>query len=398
MDHPIQTGSIAAPLLSWFRRPRKKSGSNDLSPLGAAIISAAGDVRPENQDRAVVARFIQTADPTEAFTVMVVCDGMGGMVDGGRCAEIAVSAFLDSLVRHAVGTPSENLRRAALEANQAVFRTYRGRGGTTLTAVLFTAANTSAVSVGDTRLFEISESKVISQVSVDDTIAGELRRIHGSAGAPQDLEAFSNRLAQYVGMGDELEPRMYPLHIRRNWYLICTDGVQSIPEDTIQKVVASTDTVSSLVNRLIHLSFWCGGQDNASAICFGGYADKSRLQEQQNGCPRLQIWDAFGAIEILFFASPLQGKETGVGTTAVTEEHGARKRGHWTKPPASPWKKPDAAKSKKVKRTETKGKKAKSATDASKSGPPKQFEMEIVESRSLDTSNDPGRTDDTEKK
>jgi serine/threonine protein phosphatase PrpC len=376
---------VAESVLSWLQRPRRKAGSADLTWLGGAIVTAAGEVRPENQDRAIVARYKQPTNRGREFLVTILCDGMGGMVDGGQCADIAVSEFLDSLVAHADRPPTDNLRQAALSANQAIFRTYRGRGGTTLTAALFTDGNSAAVSVGDTRLFEISQSKELSQISVDDTIAGELRRIHG--GDRQiDLEPFSNRLAQYVGMGDELQPRIYPL-ARSNWYLTCTDGVQSIPADTIQKVVRSAPTVYGLVQRLVNLSIWCGGEDNASAICVAGDRARSLVAENLIRQVRLEIWDPFGSVEVLFSASQPQARAVATGASTAVGERAARPGVLGANQGARDWKRSDSPKSKRTKKTESKTKRAKPQKDAAVPSPPKQFEMEIVESAPSNTTN-----------
>jgi serine/threonine protein phosphatase PrpC len=331
--------------------------------------------------------------------VMILCDGMGGMIDGGKCADIAVSEFLDSLVRNADRTLTDSLRQAALEANQAVFRAYRGRGGTTLSAALFTETESGAVSIGDTRIYEISRSKDIVQVSVDDTIAGEVRRFHGNDRPASDLEAFSNRLAQYIGMGDGLEPRTYLLRPGNNWYLICSDGVQAIPENTVQKVIFSADTVQAIANRLIHLSVWCGGEDNASAICFGLDPAKPIFAVEKNRASRLEIWDSFGSIEVLFLTLKPEAKAVATGVSTVTSGSNPRAGMLESERRMNEGKKSDSAKSKRAKRTDTKredskSKKTKPQKGAEQTGPPQQFEMEIIEDTqetTADGSEQPGR-------
>src|SRR5471030_274852 len=58
---------------------------------GFAIGSVKGPAREDNQDRAVVARIIRGSSPALSVTVALVCDGMGGMVDGGTAAALAAS-------------------------------------------------------------------------------------------------------------------------------------------------------------------------------------------------------------------------------------------------------------------------------------------------------------------
>ena len=393
MANPFEQTRMAESILSWLRHPRRKAGSADLGWLGTAVATSAGEVRAENQDRAVVAKFTHPDDRNQAFVAMLLCDGMGGMVEGGQCADIAVSEFLDYLVNRSSSSIEETLRGATLEANQAVHRTYRGRGGTTLTAVLFKAESVAAVSVGDSRLFEISDAKALSQISIDDTIAGELRRIHGADLPPSNFEPFSNRLAQFVGMGDELQPRTYSLHDHGGRYLICSDGVQAIPADTIGKVVSAAGSALVLANRLVNLSIWCGGDDNSSAICFGGDIRRTMFAEHKQQQTRLEIWDAFGPVEVLFVSLRPQARAVAAPSPIATNNQFAR----GTIQDVQPWKKSDPPKSKRAKRSESKNRKPKSRGDALGSRSPKQFQMEIVENSTPVTTNGSERPDPEDK-
>lgn len=64
--------------------------------IGAALGTTIGEVRQENQDRAVIAR-LPISENGRTGIVAVVCDGMGGMVDGSHCAEIGIAHFPGSL-------------------------------------------------------------------------------------------------------------------------------------------------------------------------------------------------------------------------------------------------------------------------------------------------------------
>jgi serine/threonine protein phosphatase PrpC len=104
---------------------------------------------------------------------------MGGMADGARCAEIALSSFLFRLTHDVRQTASETVRVAASTANAEVYRQYRERGGTTLVAIVVFPGSAAAVSVGDSRIYAANTRKELKQISIDDTIAGELNKLKG---------------------------------------------------------------------------------------------------------------------------------------------------------------------------------------------------------------------------
>lgn len=218
-----------------------------------------------NQDRVLCARLTDSfGDQADAF---VICDGIGGMVDGGRCAEIAIAAFLLALAaRLSVGYdgPLGALQGAVEVANRRLFLQYSGRGGTTLACVLSCRGKVFACSVGDTRIFGIDASGP-KQISVDDTMRSALE-----AAGHEDLESGPehDKLIQFVGMGPELRPHILQIdgRDRLRHVLVCTDGAYRLPAETFARLTARAQTPKQLVERLIHVSDWLGGVDDASVI------------------------------------------------------------------------------------------------------------------------------------
>lgn len=302
---------------AWLGRRTGKWGVSDVSELSAAMGTTMGQVRSENQDRAVILRFTEPAIHGRAFLACVVCDGMGGMVDGGRCADIAMANFVRSLSESQLTAPSDSLRVAVLEANHSVFGAYRGRGGTTLTALLLTQhAGAWAVTVGDTRLYEYSPSARAAQISTDDTIAGELKRLRG-ADQLSELEGFSTRLAQYVGIGEAIEPRIQRVVPRTPdaSYLISTDGIRPIGEVTLERISSAAPSYYALAHRLLHISNWSGGEDNASVICIGSRATAAARSPLRMGQPTLEIWDSFAKLDAIVPPPALPERLRNIATT-----------------------------------------------------------------------------------
>src|SRR4051794_8863983 len=120
---------------------------------------------------------------------------MGGMVDGGPCATITLSAFIEEFTRPAPGSIVHRLTRSVARANEEVFERYRGKGGSTLSAVAMTADGTVGINVGDSRIYASTQSGFFP-LTIDDTL--------GAAFGAGDR----NALIQFVGIGQGLRSHL----------------------------------------------------------------------------------------------------------------------------------------------------------------------------------------------
>ena len=120
------SASIDAQLTSWLLRRTAMTGVRRVASLNAAIATDVGSVRKENQDRLAVAR--GTDAHGQAYMVMALADGMGGMRGGAECAAIALGSFFASI--HQTASNGSNsagwLSAAALCGNASVYDKYRG--------------------------------------------------------------------------------------------------------------------------------------------------------------------------------------------------------------------------------------------------------------------------------
>lgn len=297
-EEPVSTENIA----KWLARPLKAFSVAEVPGLAASVGTTIGSVRPENQDRAVVARFTSSQRPRESFVCFAVCDGMGGMADGARCAEIALSSFIYRLTHDFKQTASEMVRLSALAANEEVHRQYRERGGTTLVAIVVFPGSAAAVSVGDSRIYAADNRKQLKQISIDDTIAGELNQLKGLQGSRADWDTFSDQLAQFVGIGEGMEPRVYPVATDLT-YLLTSDGTHYISPDTLKQIVSVGATPQLVVSRLLQVSRWCGGSDNATAICIPPLHKEWFVPPAWSSGDWLEIWDSIGKLELPIHSS-----------------------------------------------------------------------------------------------
>jgi serine/threonine protein phosphatase PrpC len=330
--------------------------------------TSVGEVRRENQDRAAIARFTSAKRPEKTFVCFALCDGMGGMEDGARCAEIALSAFILGLIRDSSGSAGAAANAATIASNVAVHRQYRERGGTTLAAVVFFPRSAVAVTVGDSRVYQIGEGKKLTQISTDDTIEGELNRLTGGTSSRSKGDTFAGQLAQFIGIGEGLEPRSYNVN-RGTSYLLTSDGIHGydMSPTTLAQVVSAGGASQVIIRSLLQLSRLCGGVDNATAVYVPSLpANWSEPPEWSNG-EWLELWDAFGKIE---FA---------IDQNSATAQHGSLT-------PQAPVPEPERP-TKAVKRTSSSRKKATESVQQAKRTSPAQgrLTIEIVDEKQTTT-------------
>lgn len=287
-------------LTEWLLRRTPNTGARRIAPLGAAIASEIGNVREENQDRGVVVRF-RTRDGGDCV-ILAVADGIGGMREGGTCAAVAIGSFLGALYSGSMTSkrdPQGWVRGAALAADRHVHDRFSGRGGSTLVALVANPGGPSVwLSVGDSRVYRSYERiRDLEQLSVDDTINGQLDRTYRYG------EVEQSTLLQFVGMGTDLEPHVGQLlGVERAVVVLTTDGVHFLEssDHVLSKIVSNSPDAGVCVKRLVDLAKWVGGSDNATVAMI----DLSEPCEPSGvtSNPRLEVWDAFGELQIFDFA------------------------------------------------------------------------------------------------
>lgn len=123
-------------MANWLSRAVPDRAQNQCFDLPAILATDIGLQREENQDRVAALR-LSARQSSQPIIAVVVADGMGGMRDGAKCATLAVSSFFQALVCHR--HQGLEHRAAAAHANDTVYAFAGGRGGATLSALLFDA-------------------------------------------------------------------------------------------------------------------------------------------------------------------------------------------------------------------------------------------------------------------
>jgi PPM family protein phosphatase len=307
-------------LFQWLNL-NQESKVVEVDGTGISLGSAVGLARKENQDRVLFLKVKLDRPPRQYFSAAILCDGMGGMAKGGYCANLALSVFATSLIRSEESDYSKKLETAAHDANDAVFGEFSGDGGTTLSAVICNDTQDCwAINVGDSRIYQMLADGKIEQLSVDDTIEGQLEVLnrHEKARPPE-----FRQLVQYVGLGKELEPhhiQLKPLNDAK-LILLTSDGVHNMPQETFkQLIVNAQNSAKIVVKRLIEHSEWIGGNDNATVIAIHTSKGFGVSETDDFVSGTVEIWGTGGKVEIWTPSVVLNGRLVSQPASTKQEE------------------------------------------------------------------------------
>lgn len=290
----MSLSSFEIRLFEWLRRKTTNGGMRRAPSFAAAVATDIGLVRDENQDRVAIVRGSDALG--SEYVVLALADGIGGLSRGADCAALTLASFFASIHFDSqnVGDQKAWLYTAAMRANVRVHREMRGTGGSTLVAALVSAERRIHwLSVGDSRV-HVARRAEMAQISVDDTIAGQL-------GRPADSNLDKSNLLQFIGIGSPLEPHVDEISCPAPGVLALTsDGVHFLDPKWMGMLIARAPDVGQAAKRLVETAKWCGGPDNASVALM---SFSEQLAIPMAGAPSsvLQIWDPFSDLTLMGF-------------------------------------------------------------------------------------------------
>lgn len=253
-------------------------------PLEIVVVGATdiGQVREHNEDHLLVGDLDSKAklDVTEPWTakadrgpLLVVCDGMGGVVGGEVASELAAQV----LWREMKGTPAVRdvevfarlLRRAVRVANNEVYAMARRESGlrgmgTTLSAAGVLGDRLILATVGDSRAYVLRTGALV-QVTRDQSLQSALIAAGHSA---NEVANAGGAILQALGVGEDVEPSLSIISLRRgDRVLLCSDGLYGLVGDpALALLLSEPHTVEQAVRLLVAAARAAGGSDNITAI------------------------------------------------------------------------------------------------------------------------------------
>ena len=234
-------------------------------------LTDTGCVRTMNQD----ACFADYLDKNALLCV--VCDGMGGAKSGNVASSLALEVFTQELKANYHADLSGDKLKSVLEnavklANFTVydqsrqFEEFSGMG-TTLAAALIQGREVTAVNVGDSRVYRISEEG-ITQITRDHSVVQMM--IDRNELTPEQAKTYpgKNLITRAIGTEGTVSCDVFHQKLQKGEYLfVCTDGLSNLLSDQeILFEVLHGGQPEQCCQRLLDIAIKRGAPDNVTSI------------------------------------------------------------------------------------------------------------------------------------
>jgi len=219
----------------------------------------------------------------DAKGLYILCDGMGGHAGGEVASTLAVETLSQYFAAEwGDSLPSEAcIREGIVQANRAIYelnqedsRSGSGRMGTTLVLVLIQNIEAAIAHVGDSRLYRLSRSRGLEQLTIDHEVGQrEIQRGVEPAIAYARPDAY--QLTQALGPRDEnfINPDVKFLELTEDLLLLlCSDGLSDNNllerqwQTHLEPMLQPQVSLEQGVNQLIDLANEQNGHDNVTAL------------------------------------------------------------------------------------------------------------------------------------
>ena len=211
--------------------------------------------RQYQQDAVYVSKSKILAANKKTRVLGVVCDGMGGMADGGKASQTAIQMMVQGFVQIEKAS-SVNIPGFFRQGIQAIDKTIynfpkeNGKGsGTTMVAIIAEDNKLYWASVGDSRIYIIRGGSM-KQVTRDHNYWLRLQEML-AAGQMSQEEAMGKRqkeaLISFLGIGNVslMDINTQPFEMQTgDTVMLCSDGItKTLPDEQIKKIITA-DIVS----------------------------------------------------------------------------------------------------------------------------------------------------------
>ena len=237
--------------------------------------------RQYQQDALYVSKSKRLAANKKTRVLAMVCDGMGGMADGGRASRTAIQMMAQGFQK-VEKMPDLDIPRFFQQGIYAIDRTIAeipkedGKGsGTTMVACIAEDNRLYWASVGDSRIYIIRGTQ-IKQVTRDHNYkfrldemvaAGQISREEAAAARHQEA------LISFLGMGNVslMDINTTPFEMQfGDVIMLCSDGItQTLPDSQIRQIITADavkpeQKAEALIEAAIHAN--THSQDNTSVV------------------------------------------------------------------------------------------------------------------------------------
>lgn len=191
--------------------------------------------------------------------LVVVCDGMGGGPAGANASILAVQSIIQEVDKAAPAlNPEVVLNNAVTAANDLLRRTIKKHRqlmgmGTTCVAALFTTNKVTVAHVGDSRLYQFRNNKLIFKTA-DHSVVGEMVRKGEITEEEARRAENSNVITRSLGISDTVDVETNVLNIiPGDRIALCTDGVWGmLCEKELTDFLCKKDSIDSILPDLLN--------------------------------------------------------------------------------------------------------------------------------------------------
>ncbi len=260
--------------------------------LDIAAWTTTGMVRTGNEDAFTVLHGVDSRqDELAEYTMVLLCDGMGGYEAGELAAAMAINEMRKFLLQQPMFNAltgrdgpkeafdskkcQEVMRDALKHANREVFTASRtpGKGkrgmGCTAECVYIDSRNVVAGHVGDSRVYHVHRGR-LTQLTRDQTLVNRLVELGQLTAQEAEDHPRKNELQQAIGGQPDVVPGTYAGKMMRgDWVLVCSDGLTNhITNKELETMLTreAANSAEDAARRLLNLVNLRGATDNATIV------------------------------------------------------------------------------------------------------------------------------------
>lgn len=235
--------------------------------IASASITDRGlsDKRPQNEDS-----FLELSQ----YGIFAVADGVGGAQAGDVASQMAMEILGEAFSNKPEGSDAEVVMRAAIEsANSAIFQmshdlTQLSTMATTIVALHLEGNIATIGHVGDSRVYRIDSSGLISQETNDHSVVAEEVRAGRMTPEQAAVHPSRNVISRALGAEPTVDVDLKTMMVEPGTtFILCSDGItRHINDWELENILNSDDELADVCQKLKQICFDRGAEDNLTAV------------------------------------------------------------------------------------------------------------------------------------